>query len=89
MASDGLAVVYFALTINQMVRTPPSLNRHQSAIVEMRISTKPERAAPMNKLSVVGLDLAKHVFQVHGVDCVHIPAHHEHSFRFNVNTDSG
>ncbi|MEW8050601.1 MAG: hypothetical protein AB2809_09515, partial [Candidatus Thiodiazotropha sp.] len=30
----------------QMLWTPPSLNRHQSAIVEMRISTKTERAAP-------------------------------------------
>jgi len=51
-----------------MVWTPPSLNRHQSAIVEMRISTKTERTAPMIKISVIGLDLAKNVFQVHGID---------------------
>jgi hypothetical protein len=51
-----------------MVWTSPSLNRHQSAIVEMRISTKTERQALMNQLSVVALDLAKKVFQVRGID---------------------
>lgn len=49
-----------------MIWTPPSLNRHLSAIVEFRQSTSREDGV-MNEVSVIGLDLAKHVFQVHGI----------------------
>lgn len=45
--------------INQMKWTPPSLNRHLGAIAEMSYSTRTERTASMNKVNVIGLDLAK------------------------------
>ncbi|MCG8024105.1 MAG: hypothetical protein JAZ02_08995, partial [Candidatus Thiodiazotropha endolucinida] len=43
--NGGASLCRWSIRTIQMVWTPPSINRHQSAIVEMRISTKTERAA--------------------------------------------
>jgi len=50
-----------------MVWTPPSLDRHLSAIVEVSKATK-KKGDVMKEISVIGLDLAKNVFQVYGVN---------------------
>src|SRR5437867_12617611 len=47
--------------------TLPSRNGFECAKVEVRSSTSREGASVM-KITTVGLDLAKSVFQVHGVD---------------------
>ena len=45
--------------------------RHLGA--RMVVKTHHRREPPMNEITTVGLDLAKHVFQVHGVDASGAP----------------
>src|SRR5258708_40112802 len=42
--------------------------RHRSAIAWSSVRTPHREEPSMDKISTIGLDLAKHVFQVHGVD---------------------
>src|SRR5260221_3499945 len=35
---------------------------------KMEVLLTPEQGTPMSEITVIGLDLAKHVFQVHGAD---------------------
>jgi hypothetical protein len=34
----------------------------------MEVLLTPQQGTPMSEMTVIGLDLAKHVFQVHGAD---------------------
>lgn len=45
----------------------PTRRRHRSAKVDMSATTRSEGASTM-EITAVGLDLAKNVFQFHGVD---------------------
>ncbi len=42
--------------------------RHQSAKVVFAVMTTKQRGASEMKITTIGIDLAKEVFQIHGVD---------------------
>ena len=56
------------LTANSNGMDSPSPQRHQSARLGMLINQSTARRSPLMNISRVGIDLAKNVFQVHGVD---------------------
>src|SRR6266566_3792618 len=48
--------------------TPPSYQRHQSAKVEAAIQPLNRKGTSDMKLTAIGIDLAKNVIQVHGIN---------------------